>query len=104
MPLPQPQLSILPYLSMSLAKPIEQELELEIERPDLEQLLNQGVSERVIIDQILVANRVNNLLGNWRGKLEDLYFLLGKNISGNDRHSLVLMCSYGDGSPLETFG
>ena len=96
------ELSTLPYFGIS--EPIEQTLNLEIERPDLERLLDQGVSERVIIDQVLVANRVNNLLGGFRGRFEDFYFLLGKNVSGNDRHSLVLMCSYGDGSPLEPLG
>lgn len=70
---------------------------------DLEALLAAGVGERVIQDQLLVASRVSALLNGVREWVEDMYFSLGNNIgmSGNSRHSLALMCSYGNGSPLQ---
>lgn len=83
--------------------PFEGLLSVEIERQGLEELLDHGVSERVISDQIIVANRVNSLLGGLWGLLEDLYSSFGKWVSGNSRHSFVLMCNYGDKSPLKDF-
>lgn len=80
--------------------PFEGLLNIEIERQGLEELLDQGVNERVISDQLVVANRIDSLLGGLRGWLEDRYASLGKWVSGNSRHSFVLMCSYGEGSPL----
>ena len=96
------------YPFLNAIEPMEMGLEIGLsvgmERPDLEELLDSGVSQKVVADQLLIANRVDYLLGGILGLIEDSYFSLGKMMSGNSRHSLVLMCSYGDGSPLKDLG
>ena len=81
--------------------PMKEELNVGMKKQDLEGLLDRGVSERIISDQLLVANRIDCLLNGIMGQIENIYFSLGRKMSGNSRHSLVLMCNYGDGSPLE---
>ena len=87
-------------MGMGLGMGLEIGLDIGMKKRDLEELLDKGVSERIIADQLVVANRINYLLRNVFGLIEETYFSLGKRMSGNSRHSLVLMCSYGDGSPL----
>ncbi|MBI2508316.1 hypothetical protein HYV89_05180 [Candidatus Woesearchaeota archaeon] len=93
-------ISTYPGAYFKAREPLEGELRVSMMKRDLEGLLARGVSERIIADQTLVANRVDDLLSGIRGKAEDAYFSLGRWMSGSSRHSLVLMCSYGDGSPL----
>jgi len=96
------------YPFLDAIDPMEMGLEIGLsvgmEKPDLEKLLDSGVSQRVVADQLFIANRVDHLLGGIFGWVEDSYFSLGRMMSGNSRHSLVLMCSYGDGSPLKDLG
>ena len=94
-------MSVYPGAYFKAREPMKRELEVSMRKRDLESLLYKGVNEKVISDQLLVANRANSLLNGMWGWIEDKYFTLGKKMSGNSRHSLVLMCSYGEGSPLK---
>lgn len=94
-------LSVYPGAYFKTRTQIENEPKYLLSQPDLEHLANKGVSEKVISDQILVSNRVDDVLSGFRSKVEDyLSSFLEKRISGSSRHSLALICSYGDGSPL----
>lgn len=94
-------ISVYPGAYFKAREPMKKELKVGIKKIDLEILLANGVSEKVISDQLLIANRADSLLSGIWGWIEDKYFALGKGMSGNSRHSLVLMCSYGNGSPLK---
>ena len=93
-------ISVYPGAYFNIRKFLKKEPEVGMEKRDLEILAGKGVNEGLIVDQWLVANRVNSVLNGIWNWVEDKYFSLGKGMSGNSRHSLVLMCSYGDGNPL----
>lgn len=93
-------ISVCPKAYFNIREFLRKEPDIGMEKGDLEILVGKGVKERIISDQLLVANRVNSVLKGVRSWIEDKYFSLGRGMSGNSRHSLVLMCSYGKGSPL----
>ena len=93
-------ISVYPRAYFNIRKSLKKEPEVGMEKKDLEILAGKGVNEGLIVDQWLVANRVNSVLKGMWGWVEDKYFSLGRGMSGNSRHSLVLMCSYGDSSPI----
>ncbi len=94
-------MSVYPKAYFNIRGFMKKELDVGMKKGDLEVLLEKGVNEKIIGDQLLVANRANSLLSGIWSWIEDKYFSLGNGMSGNSRHSLVLMCSYGDGSPLK---
>ena len=93
-------ISVYPKAYINIREFMEKEPEVGMKKGDLEVLVGKGVNGRIISDQLLVANRTDSLLKGIWSWIEDKYFSLGRGMSGNSRHSLVLMCSYGDGSPL----
>lgn len=95
--------TVFPKAYINARERSKKELAYSMRRQDLEHLAEKGVSERIVCDQVFVANRVNDVLSGLRSRIEDLYSSLGKGVSGNSRHSLVLMCNYGEGSPLNDF-